>query len=1178
MQQANLDSVLLALTKDRMRDIGRRAGVALRSGTKKDYASRLTDSQRLPFRDLLAQMKRDELRAACRSHELDDSGRARQELMQRLLDAHGDAGSIAPAPLFSQNVADRFNPKAGDTVRARHRQWLVDEVWHPVHEGDATRLRLTCLDDDNRGAVTELLWELELGAEVIRPEAELLRKVDQIDDPRHFAAYYHALQWQGVTATEKGRFQSPFRAGIQIQTYQLTPLQKALSLPRANLFIADDVGLGKTIEAGLVLQELLLRQQVDFALIVCPASLTLQWRDEMEQRFGLSFEVYTRDFVLTRRRERGFGVNPWTTHNRFIISYPLIRRPEYRDPLLQHLGERVKKSLLILDEAHTAAPASASRYAVDSRITKVIRDIAPRFENRLFLSATPHNGHSNSFSALLEILDPQRFTRGVPVSGPEALEPVMVRRLKKDLKAISTTRVPFPDREVVRIALHHDGAAWNASFGGAPRKPIGETEPFELRLSELLAEYTALMTGSTKKRRRLTFITLQKRLLSGVEALHRTLKLHAKAVGMAKPHSVLLQSDEEVADAQTAQGIDEESHDETEDAKVAADSAGLDSPEDRAKDLLHEMQTLARAHRRDPDAKVKALLAWMKEHQCAGLSFTDAPAKSDRSWTGRRVLIFTEYGDTRRYLRDLLRTAVADTDHGDERILEIYGGMNDEDREAVQYAFNAPPDEHPVRILIATDAAREGLNLQGHCADLFHMDIPWNPSRMEQRNGRIDRALQPEPEVRCHYFVYEQRGEDRVLAKVVEKTEIIQRELGSLATVVLERVEGVLRGGITDETDKQLDLATGLDGDERHKTTKRELEATRQLDRLKAEIDQAAKIFDASKKVMHFHPEHLRDAIDVGLELSGADQLQTIDSGENTDNISYRIPELSIDWQRTLDRLRPPRSRDEAFYDWRKKPPRPVVFHPPKVLTSTHVHLHLEHPFVKRVLSRFLAQGYGQHDLSRVTVLPVSATAQASVLAVGRLCLFGSGAGRLHDTLLCVGAHYSRSSGASNLVPVDAEQTRRLVEMLDRAFEKRPSLETFSETLLHELRKDAPLAMETLWPALRAEADAHAVDADQKLKTRGATDAKQLRKIIQSRRDAIDEALGGSQLNLTFGDSESDRLQAKQMEQDRKHLERRRVELEQQREREPRELEALYDVKLRRFEPVGLIYLWPEMG
>ncbi|MHB1843973.1 MAG: hypothetical protein ACYCWW_03935 [Deltaproteobacteria bacterium] len=104
--------------------------------------------------------------------------------------------------------------------------------------------------------------------------------------------------------------------------------------------------------------------------------------------------------------------------------------------MLADIGERATKSLLILDEAHTAAPASASKYAVDSGVTGLVRDIAPRFENRLFLSATPHNGHSNSFSSLLEILDPQRFTRGVPVQSVRQLEPVMVRRLKSDLREL----------------------------------------------------------------------------------------------------------------------------------------------------------------------------------------------------------------------------------------------------------------------------------------------------------------------------------------------------------------------------------------------------------------------------------------------------------------------------------------------------------------------------------------------------------------------------------------------------------------------------------------------------------------------------------------------------------------------------------------------------------------------
>ena len=135
-----------------------------------------------------------------------------------------------------------------------------------------------------------------------------------------------------MTATDARLFQAPFRAGIKLMNHQLIPLRKALTLPRVNLFIADDVGLGKTIEAGLVLQELILRQRVEFVLIICPAAVSLQWRDEMNKRFGVRFELINRAFVQRRRQERGFGVNPWSTHNRFIVSHQTIRRPEYRDP------------------------------------------------------------------------------------------------------------------------------------------------------------------------------------------------------------------------------------------------------------------------------------------------------------------------------------------------------------------------------------------------------------------------------------------------------------------------------------------------------------------------------------------------------------------------------------------------------------------------------------------------------------------------------------------------------------------------------------------------------------------------------------------------------------------------------------------------------------------------------
>jgi hypothetical protein len=183
---------------------------------------------------------------------------------------------------------------------------------------------LVCLDDDDPGRRLEILWDLELGAQAIEPEKRGLGQTDRLDPPEHFGAYLHALRWNAVSAADATRFQAPFRAGIEHMVHQLTPLMKALELPRANLFIADDVGLGKTIEAGLVMQELILRQQAHFVLISCPASICLQWQNEMRRRFGLQFEVMTRAFVAQRRRQRGFGVNPWATHHRFIVSHALL--------------------------------------------------------------------------------------------------------------------------------------------------------------------------------------------------------------------------------------------------------------------------------------------------------------------------------------------------------------------------------------------------------------------------------------------------------------------------------------------------------------------------------------------------------------------------------------------------------------------------------------------------------------------------------------------------------------------------------------------------------------------------------------------------------------------------------------------------------------------------------------
>src|SRR6478672_1252395 len=172
-------------------------------------------------------------------------------------------------------------------------------------------------------------------------------------------------------------------------------------------------------------------------------------QDELEAKFGLSFTLVDRDYLATLRRERGYTANPWSSGSRFIISHSLMVDETYVGGLRDLLGDFRAQALLILDEAHHAAPASGSRYAIDSQFTGAVRGLASRFEHRLFLSATPHNGHSNSFSSLLEILDPQRFTRGVAVR-PRELDAVMVRRLKSDLRHFGER---FPERVIVPVPI-----------------------------------------------------------------------------------------------------------------------------------------------------------------------------------------------------------------------------------------------------------------------------------------------------------------------------------------------------------------------------------------------------------------------------------------------------------------------------------------------------------------------------------------------------------------------------------------------------------------------------------------------------------------------------------------------------------------------------------------------------
>jgi hypothetical protein len=206
-------------------------------------------------------------------------------------------------------------PQRGDFVRVRTRRWLVED--ERSAGAVLTALRLACVDDDAQGEVVEVLWDAELDGSVLQDDCWGSVAKLGTDDAGVFSAYLRTLRWNTATAADRNLFQAPFRAGIHQDAYQLLPLRKALRLPRVNLLIADDVGAGKTVEAGLVLRELLLRRRIDLVLVAAPAGMVRQWQDELEGKFGLSFTVIDRDYLAMLRRDRGSSANPWSSGSRF---------------------------------------------------------------------------------------------------------------------------------------------------------------------------------------------------------------------------------------------------------------------------------------------------------------------------------------------------------------------------------------------------------------------------------------------------------------------------------------------------------------------------------------------------------------------------------------------------------------------------------------------------------------------------------------------------------------------------------------------------------------------------------------------------------------------------------------------------------------------------------------------
>ncbi|MYB37404.1 MAG: DEAD/DEAH box helicase [Gammaproteobacteria bacterium] len=419
----------------------------------------------------------------------------------------------------SPNPAGLSVPRAGMLAMVRNRRGIVAAV--EPFDGQAGRIHLVHVEykDTQSPADERLLWELEPGCELLEPNALPDSNASPMaaDD---FDALVRAARWtalspyldpDGEGPLRREPIASPFHGSVRVEDYQLVPLIKALRMPRVSLLIADDVGLGKTIEAGLILTELLLRRRIQRILVLTPASLRQQWREELWEKFALRFEVVDRQGTDRLRRRLGMDANPWRSFSRIVASYHYLRQPDVQEQFRAACrtpdgSPHLPWDLLIVDECHNLMP---SPFGEDSELCRMLGQIAPAFEHRLFLSATPHNGHTRSFTGLLEMLDPVRFARTNEMNDAmrKRVEDIVIRRLKRDInaagKSSATSQQPrFCTRNPPK-ALHLPTNVREVELSDA-------FAAFRAAIRDLIAE------GSRSRRQAGTFAVevLGKRLLS----------------------------------------------------------------------------------------------------------------------------------------------------------------------------------------------------------------------------------------------------------------------------------------------------------------------------------------------------------------------------------------------------------------------------------------------------------------------------------------------------------------------------------------------------------------------------------------------------------------------------------------------------------------------------------------
>lgn len=873
-------------------------------------------------------------------------------------------------------------PEPGQLVNVRGARWSVTDVSAqslPRSSADDGRAELQhavtmqSVEEEHYGRELTVIWELEPGRSVVREQGmpETIR-ADQFDDPKTFAAYVDALRWGALTSADPKTLQAPFRSSASVEAYQLEPLRRAIDAPRANMLLADDVGLGKTIEAGLVIQELLLRHRARSVIVVCPAGLVIKWQEELRDKFGLHFEIVNSETMKTFRRTFGVHANPFKVYPRVIVSMSWLPSPR-AERMLEEVYASVKDNrtadrrafdILVVDEAHHVAPATPSRgangdqprYAIDSQRTIAVRRLAELCEHRLFLSATPHNGYSESFTALLEMIDPQRFARGADLD-EEALKQVAVRRLKRDLPSGE-----FMLREVRSVMFE-------------PSED--EADAYDRLIAFTRRRNQAVKQERGKRASDLATLILKKRFFSSPVAFASTAEAYLAARG---------DDDLQLPDYDDVLG--DEASDEEEGRVEQPELEALRSAKraqvaltDEDKKDLEQLIAWGNRYEGRPDSKLDALLRLIEgELMIPGLG-----------WGDGRLVIFTEYVSTLEWLRDVLESR----GWGGDRLAIIDGSTDAETREELRARFTASPKEEPVRILLATDAAGEGIDLQTYCHRLVSFDIPFNPNRLEQRIGRIDRFGQKHTPLVWHPRA--DKSSDHAYAK---DTDLLARLASKIAN---SEHDGVSANEII-APDLQRELGFGEGPARKVKTDAGEQVINRVLNaeqKQRGDLTRLAERLEGSRDRMHLHGGNLLRVLEEGLRISGQPSLVEVDDPREEAQL-YQVPAgLSRTWVTAL-----------AGLDTRLAPGvlRPITFDEERARQQSDVvYAHLGHPLIQRAARELRGKVWSRDTIQGVSAVVVDGLDQSLAAAVVRLVLVGEGGTRLHEEVFLAGTRISKN-------------------------------------------------------------------------------------------------------------------------------------------------------------------------